>query len=228
MKKKSLIGIGLALFMFFCLPFNTRAKEAVTIYLFRGEGCPHCQEAEEFFKKLSEDTTYADKFVVKDFEVWKSKKNNELMEKVADKMDDTLNGVPYIVIGDKTWGGYTSTYDDAIKTQILKIYNDDNYEDTLASLVAEYENKKSNSWITIAIIIGSVVIIGSVLHFARQGVEEPQEEKEKKNEVKEEPKKEIKDTEEKTKEKEETKKKNSNNKKSTKKKTTSKGKNKKA
>ena len=34
------------------LPFSVNAKEKVKVYLFRGEGCPHCQEAEAFFDSI--------------------------------------------------------------------------------------------------------------------------------------------------------------------------------
>ena len=40
------------------------------------------------------------------------------MEKVAEKLGDEVSGVPYIVIGKKSWSGYASDYDEEIMNTI--------------------------------------------------------------------------------------------------------------
>lgn len=174
MKKKSLGLFLVGLLMCLIMPFKVEAKEPVTIYFFKGETCSYCAAAKTFFTSLADDSEYKDMFVLKEFEIWNNKKNAELANKVAEKMGDTLNGVPYIIIGDKTWNGYTSSYGEAFKEQIKKIYNDDNYTDTLKDLVSEYENGTSNgnnSLISILIILGVVIVLGATIYFARRGVE---------------------------------------------------------
>ena len=156
------------------MPFKVEAKEPVTIYFFKGETCSYCAAAKTFFTSLADDSEYKDMFVLKEFEIWNNKKNAELASKVAEKMGDTLNGVPYIIIGDKTWNGYTSSYGEAFKEQIKKVYNDDNYTDTLKDLVSEYEDGASNdnsSLISVLIILGVVIVLGATIYFARRGVE---------------------------------------------------------
>lgn len=174
MKKKSLGLFLVGLLMCLIMPFKVEAKEPVTIYFFKGETCSYCAAAKTFFTSLEDDSEYKDMFVLKEFEIWNNKKNAELANKVAEKMGDTLNGVPYIIIGDKTWNGYTSSYGDAFKEQIKKVYNDDSYTDTLKDLVAEYEGGTSNdnnSLISILIILGVVLVLGVTIYFARRGVE---------------------------------------------------------
>ena len=180
MKKKSLGLFLVGLLMCLIMPFKVEAKEPVTIYFFKGETCSYCAAAKTFFTSLADDSEYKDMFVLKEFEIWNNKKNAELASKVAEKMGDTLNGVPYIIIGDKTWNGYTSSYGEAFKEQIKKVYNDDNYTDTLKDLVSEYEDGASNdnsSLISVLIILGVVIVLGATIYFARRGVESDKEEK---------------------------------------------------
>lgn len=101
---------------------NSESKE-VKIYLFRGEGCPHCQEAEEWFKSIEEE--YGDKFEVIDYEVWYDDENNKLMEKVADARGEEASGVPYIIIGNKTWNGFAESYEEEMINEIKSEYEKD-------------------------------------------------------------------------------------------------------
>ena len=71
----------------------------VVIYLFRGQGCPHCTDAENWIESIKKEYGYM--FIVKNYEVWYDADNAELMEKVAESRDEEVMGVPYIVIGDK-------------------------------------------------------------------------------------------------------------------------------
>lgn len=189
MKKKSIVLLVVAFLSFLAVPFKTNAATPVTIYFFRGETCSFCAAAESFFDSLKEDDKYKDLFVVKDFEVWKNQDNADFAEEVAVVMGDTLEGVPYIVIGDETWSGYTDAYDDAIKAKIKEVAEDDDFVDPLAEMVANYEanipEEENNSLVSIAILIGVVVVIGAGLYFARRGVESEDklEEKENKKEI---------------------------------------------
>lgn len=132
----------LLLFILLILPFGVFAKEKVPVYFFRGEGCPHCAEAEEYFKRL--ETTLGDKFEVKDYEVWYDKDNAKLMyafSVINDEADETT-GVPYIVIGDKSWIGYTEGFNPEFEAQINKVYEEDNRYDVMKI----YEKEKDNEY----------------------------------------------------------------------------------
>lgn len=98
----------------------TEKKGKVNVYLFRGSSCGHCFDAVVFFAGMAKE--YQDKFNLIGYEVWGNKYNNKLMEEVADKLGDDVGGVPYIVVGKKSWNGYTDSYGDEIKAEINKQY----------------------------------------------------------------------------------------------------------
>ena len=170
MKKLSLF---LLLALVLCIPFisNVKAdeKEKVTIYFFRGEGCPHCAEAEEFFEKLAADDEYGKMFQIKDYEVWYDEDNAAFMEKVATALDTEVGGVPFIVIGEKYFPGYAASMDDQIKSTIKDAYNGGDYKDVVGNLEngttnnKKTEEKKDESSPLVPIIIVSVIAVGTII-----------------------------------------------------------------
>lgn len=95
----------------------------ITIYLFRGKGCPHCEDFLNFLNSISPE--YGKYFKLVSFEVWYDKTNSELMSNVGKFLDKDIAGVPFIIIGDKTYAGYAETYDEDIKKAIKDLYNTD-------------------------------------------------------------------------------------------------------
>lgn len=102
---------------------NNEDSRKVKLYFFHGDGCPHCAEAEEFFDSIEEE--YGDKFEVVAYEVWYDTDNNELLQKIGEVRDENISGVPYILIGDKSWSGYESSLDDEIIEAIESEYEKD-------------------------------------------------------------------------------------------------------
>jgi hypothetical protein len=78
-------------------------EKQVTIYFFRGEGCPHCAKEEVFLATLKEKYP---NIVVRDFEVWHSSDNQDLLTKFSQRLNANASGVPFTVIGDKYFVGY--------------------------------------------------------------------------------------------------------------------------
>ena len=101
---------------------DTSSKE-VKVYLFRGEGCPHCAEAEEWFKSIEEE--YGSYFEVVDYETWYDKDNAELMQRVADARKEEASGVPYIIIGNKSWNGFAEDYEEEMLDEIKSVFEQD-------------------------------------------------------------------------------------------------------
>lgn len=137
MKKKIII---LLLMLSIILPLNVNAiskdykdrisdivdkkveKDKINLYLFRGEGCPHCADEEKWLETIKEK--YKDKLNIYDFEVWYSKKNSKLLDKVKKEFNSKRNGVPFTVIGDNYYVGFSDTIKEEIENSI-KIYIDD-------------------------------------------------------------------------------------------------------
>ena len=167
MKKISFVLIMLAVLL---VPFTTLAKsEKVKVYFFRGEGCSHCAEAEEFFKSIQDE--YGKYFKIVDYEVWNDEDNADLMEEVAKVRGEEASGVPYIIIGDQSWNGYASDYDDAIKAKIKEQYakdTKDRYD--VMSYIDKNKKKDGSAKDIIALIIILLVAggIGTGIYFTRK------------------------------------------------------------
>ena len=94
--------------------------DAITIYMFRGKGCGYCHAFLEFMDSIADE--YGQYFKMETYEVWYNQNNAELMTEVSTFLGNPAGGVPYIIIGEKVFGGYSETYSDQIKTAIMDLY----------------------------------------------------------------------------------------------------------
>lgn len=76
-----------------------------TLYFFWGDGCPHCADEEVFLKTL--ETKYSN-LEIKDFEVWYNTDNQKLLTEAEKKLNTTVSGIPFTVVGNWSVVGYTS------------------------------------------------------------------------------------------------------------------------
>ena len=90
------------------------------IYIFWGDGCPHCKALAKFISKLPAKTK--DKVNIYSFEVWDDKDNKSFMKNFGKFLDQDVSGVPFTVIGDKIFDGYSSG-DTKTDQQILDAIN---------------------------------------------------------------------------------------------------------
>ena len=100
-------------------------KQAI-IYMFRGDGCGYCRAFLEFLNSISEE--YGKYFRMVSFEVWNDANNSELLNKMPIVTNKSAGGVPYIIIGEKVFGGYAEDYNEDIKNAIMAQYNDPSYD----------------------------------------------------------------------------------------------------
>ena len=100
-------------------------KQAI-IYMFRGDGCGYCRAFLEFLNSISKE--YGKYFRLVSFEVWSDSKNSELLNKMPLVTNESAGGVPYIIIGEKVFGGYAESYNEDIKKAIMAQYNDPSYD----------------------------------------------------------------------------------------------------
>ena len=104
-------------FVLFLLPFTVSAKE-VNIYIFYGDGCPHCAALEKY---LDKEYKHDKDLNIYKYEVWSDKEGQSALEKVQSATGVEAQGVPYFIIGDKVYQGYNegpaweATVDKAIK-----------------------------------------------------------------------------------------------------------------
>lgn len=127
-------------FLFLLIPFSVSANEKVNIYLFYGDGCPHCSALEEYLDE--EYSTDKDVKVYK-YEVWNDSNNQTLWQKVADVTGEEAKGVPYFVIGKEVLQGYSAS--DAWESKVDK-----------AIEKAKKTNYNDNVGITLGVVQGKI------------------------------------------------------------------------
>lgn len=146
----------------------------VNVYLFRGEGCPHCEEMLEFFDSIEEE--FGQYYTMNTYEVWYNQDNADLMQDVADKLGVSATGVPFLVIGDQTWNGYASSYDAEIEAKILSEYNSDSRYDVMTA-----EEPKANNVAAVLIVVAVVGVIGGIVYVLRASTGDTVEDTEEEN-----------------------------------------------
>ena len=138
--KKKLNLLLIVMFSFVMIPFSANAKsnDKITIYMFRGKGCGYCRSFLTFLSNINPE--YGKYFELKSYEVWYDQNNGELMSKISTFLEQEAGGVPYIIIGDKVFAGYASSYDEQIKTAIKDLYN--TKKSKRYDVIKEYEKKE--------------------------------------------------------------------------------------
>ncbi len=120
-KKKclSLIILVFTLIGFF-IPWgqvNAQTSDDVSIYLFWGDGCPHCAKAKPFLEDLAKSNSNIKYF---NYEIYYNDANQEIFRKVAQGFGFEPRSVPTIFIGEKYWEGYS----DEIRDDITRTVED--------------------------------------------------------------------------------------------------------
>ena len=180
---KKLKVLLLMLTVLFVVPFGVMAEESTTtddaateeskevkIYFFHGNGCGFCANAEAWFEEIEDE--YGDKFEVVEYEVWYNEENSKLMAAVGEVRKETPGGVPYIIIGNQSWDGFSDEYKDSIISKIESEYEQEpserydimDYVD-LSSLVTEEKDTTARDILVLLVLVGvvSAVSVGVVI-----------------------------------------------------------------
>ena len=126
---KKLINYIFIILIVFLFPIIGNAKEKeVTLYLFHGDGCPHCAEEIEYLDSIYND--YEELKIVK-YEVWYNEQNAELLSNVENAFEiKRTGGVPVTIIGDTVIRGYSETTSNKIK-RAIEYYIENDYVDQI-------------------------------------------------------------------------------------------------
>ena len=87
----------------------------VIIYLFWGDGCPHCATEKPVLQSLASANP---RVTVQEYEVWYNEENRQKLLQMADFYNFEANGVPVTFIGDKYWIGYSDQLGEDIKNEV--------------------------------------------------------------------------------------------------------------
>lgn len=144
--------------------------EQATIYLFRGHNCGFCHSFLEYLNSITDE--YGKYFKLVAYEVWYDEDNANLMNDVATFLEQSATGVPFIVIGDQVFPGYTESYNDSIISAIKETYKNENKYDVLNEMrKAEIKKTIESCIIKILPVIAITGLVIEVLYFNKKNRE---------------------------------------------------------
>ncbi|MEW6649570.1 MAG: thioredoxin family protein, partial [Chloroflexota bacterium] len=91
------------------------AQNAVSVYMFWGEGCPHCALAKPYLESLPQQYPGVE---LRFYEIWNNVENQQLFQKFAAAAGFEARYVPTIFIGDRHWEGYNPAINHEIESAI--------------------------------------------------------------------------------------------------------------
>ena len=109
---------------------KVNAKEKLNLYLFWGDGCPHCALEKEYLEDLKKE--YKELNVIQ-YEVWYNEENNSFLKQIADKTNKSLTGVPVTIIGQTIITGFKESTEQQIK-RAIDYYLDNDYQDIVEEI----------------------------------------------------------------------------------------------
>lgn len=127
---KKIKYILLVFVMFFLFIPNTTAEEKVTLYLFWGDGCPHCAAEQEYFKTLQEE--FPNLEIVK-YEVWHNEENQRLLNQIATKTEKSFTGVPVTIIGQTIITGFSTSTEQELR-RTVSYYSENTHHDIVQEI----------------------------------------------------------------------------------------------
>jgi thiol-disulfide isomerase/thioredoxin len=125
----------------------TEAKKSVNVYFFWGEGCPHCAKEKPFLEQMKEKYPELE---VHDYEVWGNGANRDLMVEFGKKLNATVNGVPFTVVGEQYVVGWMdekntgAQIEEAINCAINKFCRDVGQEIKGNNITAQKKESKNS------------------------------------------------------------------------------------
>lgn len=110
--------------------------EHPVIYIFWGDGCPHCEVARPV---LAEIGAKYEGVELQEFEVWKNEDNQKRFQEFAAMYGFEASGVPTVFVGTKHWVGWNDKIAEEIELQVaacLKETCPDPLVDDMAAAIA--------------------------------------------------------------------------------------------
>lgn len=94
---------------------TSSTEKPLNIYLFYGEGCPHCAKERSFLEEVKPE--YGEKINIYEFEIYYNQENVEKFVRAAEIMGIEAGGVPFLIIGDNHFVGYGGDYSTGLKIE---------------------------------------------------------------------------------------------------------------
>ena len=132
--------IYIILFSLLLIPNIIFASEKnLNLYLFYGDGCPHCKDLKAYLNDYLEDKPNIKLY---QYEVWYSEENLELLYGVMNVLNDNSNGIPYLVIGENVITGYGGEYTNEVIENNINYYLNTPFEDKVGIYLGIVEEQE--------------------------------------------------------------------------------------
>ena len=141
-------------------------EEQVTIYLFRGAGCTHCYDFLTYLNSITKE--YGNMFKLRSFEVYNNQDNAALKDKVAKFFKEEADGVPYIIIGENTFYGFSDDMKEKVLKSIKNEYNAEVKYDIFDEMDKNETKKNPNDALFLLIPIAAIIIIVIIVRSAKK------------------------------------------------------------
>lgn len=140
---KKIIYIIICILTFFPSLIFASEKD-LNIYLFYGDGCPHCAAEEKFLNEyLKKDKSVK----LHKYEIWYDTENAKKYKEVNKILNDNSNSIPYLIIGNNTISGYVEDITDEEIKNTINFYKNKSYKDKVGiylGIVDENDESRSN------------------------------------------------------------------------------------
>ena len=110
-------------------------KNLVNIYLFYSDSCSHCANEKKLLSELEDkyDNIRIYKYEISD------KENSLLLDEVAKMFDTKVTGVPFTVIGQKVYKGFSYENSKSRFMGTIEYYSDNGYRDLVGEYLGDIE-----------------------------------------------------------------------------------------
>lgn len=132
---KKILFIMFVCFTLFIPSVNALEKNLVNIYVFYSDTCPHCASEKELLNELEDKY---DNIKIYKYEV-NTDNNMELFVNVAELLDTKVTGVPFTVIGDKVYKGFSYENSKVKFMGTIEYYSNNGYKDIVGEYIGNVE-----------------------------------------------------------------------------------------
>lgn len=118
--------------LFLLSPLSSAAAKTVDMYLFWGDGCPHCAAERA---ALQDITKKFPELRIHEFEIYNHPANARLLQRVGERLTTDVGGVPFTVIGNTTYSGFSPSLTPQQISSRIEECRSGGCPDALASLI---------------------------------------------------------------------------------------------
>ena len=132
----------------------TPEDNKVSLYLFHGQECPHCEEERTWLDSIKD--TYNDDLNIYYYEIWHDDVNAKYAEKVRSLYGVERVGVPLTIIGDEYFIGFSSTIKSKMENKINSYIEKDTNNSEVEIPIMGKIDMKSVSIPLVAVVLGFI------------------------------------------------------------------------